>query len=135
ITGQDPIPRIHTESGYKNFPNGRRAHEMPDKIAEWITFLKDLKDNFDIVFGQELLEALEFFNANEWGSFYDSLERGIIKVLEHFETWMSPWLHLPLSVCSLGGDNGQAFAKSYYHVFFNNPWVDEPSEIEVNYVE
>src|SRR5436305_1780470 len=29
ITGQDPIPRIHTESGYKNLPNGRRAHEMP----------------------------------------------------------------------------------------------------------
>ncbi|CAJ0868710.1 4193_t:CDS:2 [Entrophospora sp. SA101] len=114
----NPHPRIYTESGFKNLPNGRRAHEMPDKVTEWLSFLRDLKENFDIVFGQELLEALELLDSDEWGSLYDSLERGIIKALEHFENWMLPWLHLPLSICRLGGDNGQAFARSYYYVFF-----------------
>ncbi|CAJ0877251.1 12759_t:CDS:2, partial [Entrophospora sp. SA101] len=118
----NPHPRIYTESGFKNLPNGRRAHEMPDKVTEWLSFLRDLKENFDIVFGQELLEALELLDSDEWGSLYDSLERGIIKALEHFENWMLPWLHLPLSICRLGGDNGQAFARSYYYVFFSKSW-------------
>src|SRR5207244_12810442 len=60
---------------------------------------------------------------------------GIIKALEHFENWMLPWLHLPLSICCLGGDNGQAFARSYYYVFFSKSWVNEPSQIEINYAE
>nr|CAG8662748.1 6400_t:CDS:2 [Entrophospora candida] len=135
MIGQDPHPRIYTESGFKNLPNGRRAHEMPDKVTEWLSFLRDLKENFDIIFGQELLEALESLDSDEWGSLYDSLERGIIKALEHFENWMLPWLHLPLSICRLGGDNGQAFARSYYYVFFSKSWVNEPSQIEINYAE
>lgn len=135
MIGQDPHPRIYTESGFKNLPNGRRAHEMPDKVTEWLSFLRDLKENFDIVFGQELLEALQSLDSDEWGSLYDSLERGIIKALEHFESWMLPWLHLPLSICRLGGDNGQAFARSYYYVFFSKSWVNEPSQIEINYAE
>ncbi|CAJ0626841.1 12399_t:CDS:2, partial [Entrophospora sp. SA101] len=73
--GANPHPRIYTESGFKNLPNGRRAHEMPDKVTEWLSFLRDLKENFDIVFGQELLEALELLDSDEWGSLYDSLER------------------------------------------------------------
>ncbi|CAJ0826766.1 16725_t:CDS:2, partial [Entrophospora sp. SA101] len=135
MIGRDPHPRIYTESGFKNLPNGRRAHEMLDKVTEWLSFLRDLKENFDIVFGQELLEALELLDSDEWGSLYDSLERGIIKALEHFENWMLPWLHLPLSICRLGGDNGQAFARSYYYVFFSKSWVNEPSQIEINYAE
>ncbi|CAJ0650622.1 6663_t:CDS:2 [Entrophospora sp. SA101] len=67
--GANPHPRIYTESGFKNLPNGRRAHEMPDKVTEWLSFLRDLKENFDIVFGQELLEALELLDSDEWGSF------------------------------------------------------------------
>ncbi|CAJ0642925.1 16501_t:CDS:2 [Entrophospora sp. SA101] len=68
--GANPHPRIYTESGFKNLPNGRRAHEMPDKVTEWLSFLRDLKENFDIVFGQELLEALELLDSDEWGSFF-----------------------------------------------------------------
>ncbi|CAJ0760907.1 4370_t:CDS:2 [Entrophospora sp. SA101] len=66
MIGRDPHPRIYTESGFKNLPNGRRAHEMPDKVTEWLSFLRDLKENFDIVFGQELLEALELLDSDEW---------------------------------------------------------------------
>ena len=66
MIGQDPHPRIYTESGFKNLPNGRRAHEMPDKVTEWLSFLRDLKENFDIIFGQELLEALESLDSDEW---------------------------------------------------------------------
>ncbi|CAJ0639948.1 4407_t:CDS:2 [Entrophospora sp. SA101] len=69
MIGRDPHPRIYTESGFKNLPNGRRAHEMLDKVTEWLSFLRDLKENFDIVFGQELLEALELLDSDEWGSF------------------------------------------------------------------
>ena len=47
MIGQDPCPRIYTESGFKALPNGRRAHEMPDKVTEWLSFLRDLKENFD----------------------------------------------------------------------------------------
>ncbi|CAJ0838131.1 439_t:CDS:2, partial [Entrophospora sp. SA101] len=52
---------------------------------KWLSFLRDLKENFDIVFGQELLEALELLDSDEWGSF--------------------------------------------------KSWVNEPSQIEINYAE
>jgi hypothetical protein len=42
IVGQDPIARIYCEYHYEKLP--------PDKVTEWIKYLNELKDNFDIFF-------------------------------------------------------------------------------------
>ena len=58
-------------------------------------------------FANELLEALDTLSSEEFGAFFNDLEKGIIKALEHFEKWFLPWLHLPLVICRLGGDNSR----------------------------
>ncbi|RIB20651.1 hypothetical protein C2G38_2178764 [Gigaspora rosea] len=67
MVGKDPIPRIQVENQLDQLPPGRRAHEMLDKVNEWIKFLDELKKNFDTFFGQELLMALESLNNEEFG--------------------------------------------------------------------
>ncbi|CAG8846412.1 13488_t:CDS:1, partial [Gigaspora margarita] len=88
----------------------RRAHEMPDKVNEWISFLNDLKKNFYMFFGQELLIALKSLDNENFGELFDNLERRINKAYEHFVKWMTPWMHLPLSICRFGGNSGYEFA-------------------------
>jgi hypothetical protein len=46
---------------------------------------------------------------------------------------MTPWLHLPLIVCSLGGNNAQAFANSYCYVILKKSWNKEPTNLKLNY--
>lgn len=116
IAGQDPIARIYHEDYYEKLPSGHRAHEMPDKVTGWIKYLNELMDSFDIFFMDELLEALNSLDAQEFGNIFDDLERGVQKATEHFTKWMISWCHLPLSICRLGGNSSQSFARSFRHV-------------------
>ncbi|RIB13682.1 hypothetical protein C2G38_2324984, partial [Gigaspora rosea] len=128
IVGQDNVPRIFNGKDWINLPPGRRAHEMPDKVQEWLDFLTDATNNFDIFFSEELLEALELLNEIEFGETFNSLEKGMKKALLHFEKWIVQWLKLPLSVCRLGGNYAQSFTRSFRHVILNLPTVFEPSK-------
>ena len=38
LIGQDPVPRIIQDDQLILLPPGRRAHEMPDKVQEWIEY-------------------------------------------------------------------------------------------------
>ncbi|RIB13843.1 hypothetical protein C2G38_2040645 [Gigaspora rosea] len=84
MVGTDTIPHIRLDNRLVQLLPGRRAHKMPDKINEWISFLNDLKENFYIFFGQELLIALESLNNEDFGELFDNLECGINKAYEHF---------------------------------------------------
>src|SRR5688572_13914705 len=48
---------------------------------------------------------------------------------------MLQWLKLPLSICRLGGDYAQSFARSYRHVILNIPTIFQPSEREMIYMQ
>jgi hypothetical protein len=48
---------------------------------------------------------------------------------------MLPWIHLPLSVCRLGGDYGQEFAHAFLHVFFSKQPRSNISQRESSYIE
>jgi hypothetical protein len=130
---QDPIPRILNNNTLEKLPPGCRAHEMPDKVKEWYIYLKDICDNLEIFFADELLEALETLDTNEFDQLFDNLEMGLKKAVESFEKWMFSWCHLPLSICRLGGNSAQLFARSFLHVVLKKPWAISPTDIEVNY--
>ncbi|CAG8778019.1 13511_t:CDS:1, partial [Rhizophagus irregularis] len=55
--------------------------------------------------------------------------------LKHFEKWLLQWLHLPLAVCHLGGNNAQPFASSFYHVILQKPWISLPSDLELRFAQ
>ncbi|CAG8748561.1 13806_t:CDS:1, partial [Ambispora leptoticha] len=66
---------------------------------------------------------------------FDSLERDINKAYEHFLKWMSSWVHLPLSICRLGGNSGHEFARTFYNVVLQLPWPSEPTEREIEFAQ
>ena len=82
-----------------------------------------------------LLEALDSLDAEGFGNLFDDSERGIKKATEHFTRWMISWCHLPLSICRLGGNSGQSFARSYRHIALGLPWMNNPTEMEIKYAE
>ena len=84
---------------------------IPDKVYEWHKF-QFFKTLLRIFFADELSEAADTLSSEEFGVFFDNLEKGINKALEHFEKWLSPWL-LPLVICHLSGDNTKSFASSF----------------------
>lgn len=133
LVGQDSVPRIIQDDQLVLLPPGRRAHEMPDKVQEWMEYLKNIKDNFETFFSDELLDAVDSLSNDEFRNLFANLEKGITMALEYFTKWMSQWLHLPLIVCSLGGNNAQAFANSYRHIMLKKPWNQEPTDLELNY--
>ncbi|RIB15105.1 hypothetical protein C2G38_2143741 [Gigaspora rosea] len=135
MTGQDKTPRIYQNNQFINLPPGRRAHEMPDKVYEWYRFFQEVAKNFEMFFADELLEALETLSSEEFGVFFEDLEKGINKALNHFEKWFAPWLHLPLVVCRLGGNNARSFASSFYSVVLKKPWAKSPDDLELRFAE
>ncbi|CAB4380068.1 unnamed protein product [Rhizophagus irregularis] len=124
IVGQDPKPRIIHENNLEQLPPGCRAHEMPDKVMEWINYLNNIKENFDSFFAEELLEAVDSLEAEQFGEIFDGLNSGMQKAFDHFKKWMDPWCHLPLSICKLGGNFAQSFAQSFYYVVLKQPWIN-----------
>jgi hypothetical protein len=132
---QDPIPRLYQNDQLITLPPGRRAHEMPDKVFEWHKFLKNLVNNFEMFFSDQLSEAASLLSSEEFGILFNGLECGIIEALKYFEKWLLQWLHLPLAVCRLGGDNAQPFASSFYHVILQKPWISPPSDLELRFAQ
>ncbi|RIB24662.1 hypothetical protein C2G38_2139166 [Gigaspora rosea] len=135
MTGQGKTPRIYQNNQFINLPPGRRAHEMPDKVYEWYRFFQEVAKNFEMFFADELLEALETLSSEEFGVFFEDLEKGINKALNHFEKWFAPWLHLSLVVCRLGGNNARSFASSFYCVVLKKPWAKSPDDLELRFAE
>jgi len=57
------------------------------------------------------------------------------KAFDHFKKWMTPWCHLPLLICRLGGDSGPSFARSFRYVILRQPWINTPNEDEMRYAD
>jgi hypothetical protein len=62
------------------------------------------------------------------------IKEGLTKALNAFKKWMDIWTHLPLSVCSLGGNNGQAFAQTVVCVVLNIPLPNTTSNLVNKYI-
>ncbi|RIB18709.1 hypothetical protein C2G38_2309564 [Gigaspora rosea] len=129
--GQNPVPRIFSRNKLEKLPYGRRAHEMPDKANEWLNFLIEMKANFYIFFADELHEALNILSEQEFEVLVEQLECGLEKAIESYKKWMTPWYNLPLSICRLGSDLGQSYARVLIHVIFKNSWLESPAEQEI----
>ncbi|CAG8816211.1 34450_t:CDS:2 [Gigaspora margarita] len=130
-------PKLDNISNYKmkNLPPGYRAHEMPDTILTWIKYLKDAQENITELFEEELEEANSCLDFEEYQKFYKSLESGLKNAYQGFCKWMTPWTHLPLLVCALGGSNGSLFASAFLKVYTNIKLQESQSDIELNYIE
>ncbi|PKY29906.1 hypothetical protein RhiirB3_446735 [Rhizophagus irregularis] len=82
------------------------------------------------------LEDIPNYNTSYmFETLFDDLELGIKNALESFQKWFSQWLHLPLAICRLGGNNAQLFASSFYHVILEKPWISPPSELELRFAQ
>ncbi|GBC05120.1 hypothetical protein RclHR1_06040011 [Rhizophagus clarus] len=132
LNNYNKTPKAYLKD-WLQLPPGRRAHEMPEKIYEWKGFLGDLKDNFEMFFADELLEAIDTLSSDEFEKLFDGLENGINKTYEYFEKWMNSWLHLPLVICRLGGDLAQSFANSFRYVILKKTWIKPPTELEMKF--
>ncbi len=63
------------------------------------------------------------------------MELATEKSLEVFQKWMNCWLHLPLSVCRLGGSYGHEFAKAYANVILGLHWSNTPTLRQLTYTK
>ncbi|RIA91712.1 hypothetical protein C1645_821640 [Glomus cerebriforme] len=52
------------------------AYEMPDKVRGWINYLNNIKENHNLFFAEELLEAVDSLDAEQFGKIFDDLKRG-----------------------------------------------------------
>ena len=50
LTGKDTMPRILDNNCVITLPPGNRAHEMPDKVEEWITGLENAEEEIFNIF-------------------------------------------------------------------------------------
>ncbi|PKY52833.1 hypothetical protein RhiirA4_470718 [Rhizophagus irregularis] len=135
IVGQDPNLRIIQNGQLVQLPFGRRAHEVPDKVYEWKAFLENIKNNMEMFFVDELLEAVEKLSNDEFEELFDSLENGINEAYEYFEKWLDPWLHLPLVICRLGGNTAHLFANSFRFAILKREWNKPPTDIELRFAK
>jgi len=129
-------PRILQNNGdITRLLPGRRAHEMPDSVLNWIQSLKNIKADPYNFFSTQIWDAITILQDDSFDSFINGLVAGIDKALSSLETWMEMWLHLPLSICRLGGKNGPKFACSYLNAIMGLPWKQVPSLRELCYAE
>ncbi|CAG8752963.1 3972_t:CDS:2, partial [Dentiscutata erythropus] len=92
-------------------------------------------ENIYELFGNELNDAKCELNAIDFENFHTSLYTGIESTLNGFIKWMKTWIHLPLSVCRLGGVNGPEFACTFLIVFFNKNFLKAPTPKEISYIK
>ena len=122
LVGFDAEPQIlQSDNQLSILPPGRRAHEMPDIILKWIGNLYRIKNNICSFFDAELWNAIDVLQDNDFEDFFNGLVSDINKAVDSLEHWMGMWLHLPLSVCQLGGKYGHEFARSYLYVRLKIP--------------
>ncbi|CAG8470318.1 25167_t:CDS:10 [Racocetra persica] len=60
---------------------------------------------------------------------------GIESALNGFTKWMETWIHLPLSVCQLGGVDGPEFACAFLNVFFDKTFLRISTLKETLYIK
>ncbi|RIB24586.1 hypothetical protein C2G38_2065189 [Gigaspora rosea] len=118
-----------------NLSPGYRAHQMSDFVARITTKLSNIVENPYSFFRDELLESLNLLNDDQLAKLISDLECGAKKALELHQKWLNCWLHLPQSVCRLGGKYGWEFARSYAHVVLKIPLLSVPSLRELCYMK
>ncbi|CAG8741236.1 35001_t:CDS:2 [Gigaspora margarita] len=105
LAGFDSTPRILEKNGeHTKLPSGRRAHEMPDAVTQWIDNITNIINNICSFFEDELLNAMNSLNNTEFQILVVGLTSGVEAALDSLEKWLGMWLYLPLSMCRLGGD-------------------------------
>ncbi|CAB4435112.1 unnamed protein product [Rhizophagus irregularis] len=129
-------PRIlHNDGNITRLLPGRRAHEMPDTVLHWIQSLKAIKSDPYDFFSTQIWEAITILQDDDFENFVNGLVSGIDSALNSLETWMGMWLHLPLSICRLGGNYGHKFACSYLNTIIGLPWKYVPNLKELCYAK
>ncbi|CAB4406047.1 unnamed protein product [Rhizophagus irregularis] len=119
LTNYDPVPQIYGSDGVECLPAGNRAHEMPDMTLMWIEKLQNNVENIFDLFGEELYETESFMPSDDFNNLCESLRTGVEQALNGFIKWMGVWIHLPLSICSLGGNHGSEYASAFLQVFYS----------------
>jgi len=134
LIGKDTIPRILDNGHMITLPPGNRAHEMPDKVEEWIAELENAEEKIFDIFPDILFDAENNLSDEDFDVFCESLANGVKKASDSFKKWLECWIHLPLSICRLGSNNGPTFACAFL-VFYNLQISLTPSPMEISYVE
>ncbi|RIB02031.1 hypothetical protein C2G38_2150184 [Gigaspora rosea] len=119
--------QYYQTSKQTNLPPGRRAHQMAEFVTRTIMKLQNIIEDPYSFFEEELLESTYTLDNHQLNKLTLDIERGTQKALELYQKWLNCWLHLPLSICRLGGKYGQEFARSYAYVILKTPWISVPS--------
>lgn len=136
LTGYDSELQLPTQdSTSMNLLPGRRAHQMSDFVIRTIMKLRNIAEDPYSFFKIELLEGTDLLNDNCMNKIISDLEYGTQKALELHQKWLNCWLHLPLSVCCLGGKYGREFARSFIHIVLGTPLLSVPSLRELCYMK
>lgn len=135
LTGYDNTPRIMQNGTLIHLPAGNRAHELPDQILLWLSKLHDMSESPNEYFIEEFEEFSSILHENELQIQSLKLKHGIKAALESFSKWMECWIHLPLSVCRLGGDYGPEFARAVASKILNQTFENELTWREELYIK
>jgi fumarate reductase subunit C len=119
LTGYDATPRVLRDGILARLPPGNRAHELPDQVLLWLGELQEAIELPEYYFADELEEASSKLPEDKFQNLRLKLKLGIKKASESFSKWMECWIHLPLSICRLGGDRGPEFARAIVSVIMN----------------
>ncbi|CAG8497868.1 15504_t:CDS:2, partial [Funneliformis caledonium] len=132
----DAQPRIFIEHNkFDQLPSGHRAHQMPETVLRWIKDLKFIAKNIHDFFIEELIEATKVLTEQQIEKLIGNLELAAEKSLKVFQKWMNCWLHLPLSICYLGGSYGHEFAKAYANVVLDLYGSNVPTLRQLAYMK
>src|SRR5207244_5854660 len=74
-------------------------------------------------------------SENELQNYSFQLKHGLKAAFESFSKWMECWIHLPLSVCRLGGEHGPEFAQAVASKILNHSFATELTWLGKYYLE
>jgi hypothetical protein len=103
-------------------------------VEKWTKELNEAAERPEIVFFEEFQAANKCLEKNDYIDLKDKIKAGLTKALDIFKKWMDIWTHLPLSVCNLGGNNGQAFAQAVICVILNFPLPNSSNNLVSKYI-
>ncbi len=106
-----------------------------NQVLFWLGELRSAINNPYIVFEKQIIEAHSNLCDRELTALINNLKSGLEKAQERFLKWMDCWIHLPLTICLLGGSNGPDFARSICYVFLDWLLNVKPTEKELQYTE
>jgi hypothetical protein len=84
VVGQDSVLQIIQDGQLVLLPPGCKTHEMPDKVQEWMEYLRNIKENFEMFFFYELSEAADLLSNDKLIKLFKNLEKGVTEVFEYF---------------------------------------------------